>query len=197
MPHASRACSDHPSAERRPPSPGRVAILHDWLTGMRGGEKVLEAICELYPDAPIYTLVRVPGSVSARIERHRIKTSPVQAIPRAGRLYRHLLPLFPAAVELFDLDRYDLVISSSHCAVKSVIRAGSRHPRLLLPLADAVCLGSVSRSTSVRIRSGATRSRLLRPVMAAAGPVGRRHGRAGGPLSREFSICCGENPSIL
>jgi glycosyltransferase involved in cell wall biosynthesis len=101
----------------------RVAIVHDWLTGMRGGEKVLEEICALYPDAPIYTLVRVPGTVSSAIEEKRIRTSFVQGLPGAGRLYRSYLPVFPAAVELFDLDRCDLVISSSHCAVKSVIRA--------------------------------------------------------------------------
>ncbi len=105
-------------------APPRVAIVHDWLTGMRGGEKVLEAICELYPDATLHTLVHVPGSVSETIERHRVVTSPIQRLPRAGRLYRHFLPLFPAAVELFDLDRYDLVISSSHCAVKSIVRPG-------------------------------------------------------------------------
>jgi glycosyltransferase involved in cell wall biosynthesis len=101
-----------------------VAIVHDWLTGMRGGEKVLEAICELYPGATLYTLVRVSGSVSPRIERHRIETSPIQWLPFAGRAYRNYLPLFPAAVELFDLDAYDLVISSSHCAAKSVVRNG-------------------------------------------------------------------------
>jgi glycosyltransferase involved in cell wall biosynthesis len=109
-----------PSPER----PGRVALVHDWLTGMRGGEKVLEAIAELYPDAPIYTLVRVPGSVSPALERRTIRTSFAQRLPGAGRLYRYYLPLFPLAVELLDLDRYDLVISSSHCAVKSVVAAG-------------------------------------------------------------------------
>ena len=103
----------------------RVALVHDWLTGMRGGEKVLEAICGLFPDAPIYTLVHVKGSVSPAIERHRIETSWVQRLPRASRWYRQYLPLFPAAVEMFDLDGYDLVISSSHCAVKSVIARGS------------------------------------------------------------------------
>ena len=106
----------------------KVAIVHDWLTGMRGGEKVLEAICELYPDATLYTLVHVKGSVSPTIERHRIRTSWVQRLPRAGRWYRHYLPLFPLAVEGFDFDGYDLVISSSHCAVKSVIvRGGAPH----------------------------------------------------------------------
>jgi glycosyltransferase involved in cell wall biosynthesis len=142
-----------------------VAIVHDWLTGMRGGEKVLEAICELYPDATLYTLVHVRGSVSAGIERHRIRRSAVQWLPGAGRLYRNYLPLFPTAVELFDLDRYDLVISSSHCAVKSVIR----HPS-----ATHVCychspmryawdqFGAYFGPDQV----GRRRSRLLRPVMA-------------------------------
>ena len=107
------------------PRTTNVAIVHDWLTGMRGGEKVLEAICELYPDATLYTLVRVPGTVSPTIEARRIRTSVAQALPAAGRFYRQYLPLFPTIVELLDLDHYDLVISSSHCAVKSVIRAGT------------------------------------------------------------------------
>jgi glycosyltransferase involved in cell wall biosynthesis len=106
----------------------RVALVHDWLTGMRGGEKVLDAICELYPEAPLYTFVRVPGSVSPRIEHRRIVTSFVQSLPRAARLYRHYLPLYPLAAELFDLDGYDVIISSSHCAAKSVIRpSGAVH----------------------------------------------------------------------
>ena len=91
---------------------------------MRGGEKVLDAICELFPGAPLYTLVHVPGSVSGRIERRPICTSFAQRLPRPGRFYRHYLPLYPVAVELFDLDAYDLVISSSHCAVKSVVTPG-------------------------------------------------------------------------
>jgi glycosyltransferase involved in cell wall biosynthesis len=87
---------------------------------MRGGEKVLDALCQLFPAAPLYTLVRVPGSVSSRIEARPIHTSFVQRLPRPGRFYRHYLPLYPLAVELFDFSEYDLVISSSHCAVKSV-----------------------------------------------------------------------------
>jgi glycosyltransferase involved in cell wall biosynthesis len=108
----------------RGPRGSRVALVHDWLTGMRGGEKVLEAICEIFPDAPLYTLVHVPGSVSAAIERRTIYTSIVQTLPRAGRHYRHYLPIFPTAIELFDLDGYDLVISTSHCAAKAVVPAG-------------------------------------------------------------------------
>ena len=99
----------------------RVALVHDWLTGMRGGEKVLDAICELFPDAPLTTLVRVPGSVSARIEARPIRTSFVQALPAPARFYRHYLPLYPLAVRLLDFAGADLVISSSHCAVKSII----------------------------------------------------------------------------
>jgi hypothetical protein len=106
----------------------RVAIAHDWLTGMRGGEKVLEAICDLYPDAPIFTFLHVPGSVSEKIERHPIRTSFVQRLPAPERLYRHYLPLYPLAVELFNLDDYDLVLSSSHCAIKAVRRReGAQH----------------------------------------------------------------------
>ena len=163
MTHASA----HPESAAPGPQggPQRVAIVHDWLTGMRGGEKVLEAICELYPEATLYSLVRVPGSVSARIERHEIRTSAVQWLPQAGRRYRHYLPLFPTAIELFDLDAYDLVISSSHCAAKSVVRTGR---------ATHVCychspmryawdqFGAYFGPDQV----GSVRSRLLRPVMA-------------------------------
>ena len=106
----------------------RVAIVHDWLTGMRGGEKVLEAICAVYPGASLYTLVYIPGSVSPVIERLGPRASLLARLPRVGRLYRHLLPLYPALVEQFDLDEYDLVISTSHCAAKAAVRPGrARH----------------------------------------------------------------------
>ena len=72
---------------------------------MRGGEKVLDAICELFPDAPLYTLVRVPGSVSPRIEARPIRTSFVQALPDPARFYRHYLPLYPLAVRAVRLLR--------------------------------------------------------------------------------------------
>jgi len=107
---------------------GRVALVHDWLTGMRGGEKVLEALCAICPGAEIFTLVHAPGSVSGAITARPIHTSFVQQLPRAARWYRNYLPFFPAAVESFDLDAFDLVISSSHCAVKSVVATGrARH----------------------------------------------------------------------
>ena len=103
------------------PAEPRIAFVHDWLTGMRGGEKVLEALCERYPDAEVFTLLHVRGSVSAIIERAPIHHSLLQYLPGVRRYYRECLPLFPVLVEQFDLERFDLVISSSHCVAKSVI----------------------------------------------------------------------------
>lgn len=106
----------------------RVALVHDWLTGMRGGEKVLEALADLVPDASLFTLLHVPGAVSTRLEALRPRVSFVQYLPDVRRRYRWYVGLFPAAVEQFDLDEFDLVLSTSHCAAKSVVRAGrARH----------------------------------------------------------------------
>ena len=106
----------------------RVAVVHDWLTGMRGGEVALEAILELLPGARLLTLVHVPGSVTPCIEAHLPRPSFVQHLPLARTRYRQYLPLFPAAVEQFDLDDVDLVISTSHCAAKAVVPTGrTRH----------------------------------------------------------------------
>ena len=107
----------------------RVAVVHDWLTGMRGGEAVLEAILELVPNARLLTLVHVRGSVTPRIESHGPDTSLVQHLPLARTRYRQYLPLFPFAIEQFDLDEIDLVISTSHCAAKAVVPTG-RAPHL-------------------------------------------------------------------
>ena len=98
----------------------RVALVHDWLTGMRGGERCLEVFAELFPDAPLFTLLHVPGSVSPVIERRRVVTSFVERLPGAASQYRRYLPLFPAAVRRFDLSGYDLVLSLSHCVAKGV-----------------------------------------------------------------------------
>ena len=101
----------------------KVAVVHDWLNGMRGGEKVLEAILDLHPEADVYTLFHEAGKVSHLIESHRIFTSWLERIPGIYHHYRNLLPLFPAAVQSWDLSGYDLVISSSHAVAKGV-RAG-------------------------------------------------------------------------
>ncbi len=105
------------------PSGLRVALVHDWLTGMRGGEKCLDVMASIFPDADLFTLLHVPGSVSPTIEKRRIITSFVQRIPLAPRIYRWALPLFPRAIESFDLSAYDLVFSSSHCVAKAVVPA--------------------------------------------------------------------------
>jgi glycosyltransferase involved in cell wall biosynthesis len=106
----------------------RIALVHDWLTGMRGGERCLEAFCELFPEADIYTLLHIKGSVSPAIERHRIETSFIQSMPWVHRWYRYYLPLFPLAIERFRLQPYDLVLSSSHCVAKGIRPpAGATH----------------------------------------------------------------------
>jgi glycosyltransferase involved in cell wall biosynthesis len=91
---------------------------------MRGGEKVLESLCRLYPDADLLTLVHVPGSVSPAIEHRRVRASLIQRLPSPARWYRHYLPFFPFAIEQFDLDDATLVVSTSHCAAKAVVPTG-------------------------------------------------------------------------
>jgi glycosyltransferase involved in cell wall biosynthesis len=105
----------------------RVAVIHDWLTGMRGGEAVLEAILDILPDADLFTLFHFPGTVSQKIESRTITTSSVQKLARKTRDYRRLLPLFPHAVRKWDLGAYDLIVSSSHCVAKGVNAQGKPH----------------------------------------------------------------------
>jgi len=99
----------------------KVALVHDWLTGMRGGEKVLEIFCQLFPEATLFTLLHRPGSVSSIIEKMPIKTSFVQRFPFSQKIYPKYLLFFPTAIEQFDLNEFDLVISSSHCVAKGVV----------------------------------------------------------------------------
>ena len=106
---------------------GRVAVIHDWLTGMRGGEAVLEAILDAVPGADLFTLFHFPGSVSPKIESRTIRTSSIQRLARRVSDYRQLLPLFPRAVREWDLGGYDFIISSSHCVAKGVDAKGKPH----------------------------------------------------------------------
>jgi glycosyltransferase involved in cell wall biosynthesis len=101
----------------------RVALVHDWLTGQRGGEKVLEVLAEIFPEAPIYTLFHIKGSQHPDIEKRVIRTSFLQRMPFLEKKYRSYLPLFPLAIEMFDLQEYDLVVSTSHCVAKGAIPA--------------------------------------------------------------------------
>ncbi len=99
----------------------KLALVHDWLTGMRGGEKCLEVLCRAFPDADLNTLLHVPGRTSPAIERMRIHTSFLQRIPGAARHYRYLLPLMPRAIESLRLPGdIDAVVSLSHAVAKSV-----------------------------------------------------------------------------
>ena len=99
----------------------RVAIVHYWLVNMRGGEKVLEALCKIYPQADIFTHVYDPAAVSETIRSHRVTTSFINSLPFARRLYRQYLPLMPLALEQLDLRGYDLIISSESGPAKGII----------------------------------------------------------------------------
>ena len=98
----------------------KVALVHDWLVSMRGGERCFEVLCELFPDADVFTLVHRKGHVSPVIEKHPIRTSFIQRLPLSLTHYQHYLPFFPLAIESFAFHNYDLVISSSHCVAKGV-----------------------------------------------------------------------------
>src|SRR5215468_8917335 len=106
----------------------RVALVHDWLTGRRGGELVLAQLVRLFPGAEIFTLLHVPGSVGPDVETVPIHTSPLQRLPGIAHRYRAALPLMPAALGFLDLRGFDLVISSSHCVAKGArVPAGTPH----------------------------------------------------------------------
>ncbi|NQT91353.1 MAG: glycosyltransferase [Lentisphaerae bacterium] len=105
-----------------------VSLCHDWLTGMRGGERVLEILCEAFPNAPVFTLIHSAGAVSKTINSHPVHTSWLQSVPGIFSQYRRLLPLFPHAVRQLALPGSDLVISTNHCVAKAVrVPAGARH----------------------------------------------------------------------
>ncbi len=101
-------------------TPRHIAIVHEWFTAMRGGERCVEALCEVFPGATLFTLLHVPGSVSPVIERMPLRTSFLQHVPGIAAAYRRYLPLFPLAVRSLDLRGFDLVISSHHCVAKGV-----------------------------------------------------------------------------
>ena len=98
----------------------KVALVHDWLTGLRGGEKCLDVLCRAFPDAILHTLIHKPGSVGPAIGAMNIRTSPLQRMPGVFRHYRKLLPLMPAAARAWDIGDADLVVSLSHCVAKGV-----------------------------------------------------------------------------
>ena len=98
----------------------RIAVVHHWLLNMTGGEKVVEAMCELFESPDLFSLVADPGVLSDTLKRCRLSTSFVQHIPGAHHWYRYYSFLFPLAVELFDLRDYDVVLSSDANTVKGL-----------------------------------------------------------------------------
>src|SRR5574337_1298672 len=99
----------------------RVALVHDWLTVMRGAERCLEVFCELFPEADLYTLLYARQRVSRTIQSMKVHASWINRLPRVSKYYRYCLPLFPGAIERFSLRDYDLILSSSHCVAKGVL----------------------------------------------------------------------------
>lgn len=105
-----------------------VILAHDWLTGMRGGERVLELLCDGFDDARIYTLIHKSTAVSDVINSHPITTSALQRLPGVAGYYRYLLPFMPAAIERIRTRPADLLISTSHCVAKGLVpQSGTRH----------------------------------------------------------------------
>ncbi len=99
----------------------RVAIVHYWFMNRRGGERVIEALCDLFPQADLFALVADPKVLSPELQKHKLTTSFLQKLPGGRRWYRQMLPLYPIAVEQFDLREYDLVISSESGPAKGVL----------------------------------------------------------------------------
>lgn len=105
-----------------------VGFVHDWLNGMRGGEKCLEAMLDVYPGSPIYTLFCERARISKKIASHPIHTSFLQGFPGINRVYRHLLPILPKAVESLRPAPCEVLLSMSHCVAKSAHKPkGSKH----------------------------------------------------------------------
>lgn len=106
----------------------RVVLGHDWLTGMRGGERVLELLCETFPDAPIATLLCNPAALSDTLRRHTVHTSWLNRVPGIARHYRNWLPALPFAARSLKLPAADVLLSCSHCVAKSFRKPpGVRH----------------------------------------------------------------------
>jgi len=100
----------------------KVAVVHEWLTQVAGSERVLEQILRVYPEATLFAVVdAVPPGRRDFLDRYRVHTTFIQKLPRAGRFYRHYLPLMPLAIEQLDLSAFDLVIASSHAVAKGVL----------------------------------------------------------------------------
>lgn len=99
----------------------KIALVHDWLTGMRGGENVLLELCKIFPNAIIYTLFYNSSEIDEKIKGHDIKVSSLNNIFGVKKYYRNLVSLFPRAIESFNFNEFDLVISTSHAVAKGIL----------------------------------------------------------------------------
>ncbi len=99
----------------------KIAIVHYWLVGMRGGEKVLEAFLDLYPDAVIITHVYDPDKVSEKVRQHEVRETFIGRLPGARKHYQKYLPFMPLALELVDMQEFDLILSSESGPAKGII----------------------------------------------------------------------------
>ena len=138
----------------------RVAIIHYWLVGMRGGERVLEQLCLMFPQADIYTHVADPSKLSPLLRRHKITETFIGRLPGAKKHYQKYLALMPRALESLDLSGYDLVISSESGAGQGRDPAARHAACLLLPFAHALYLGPVSRLSRRAVGADEARLRL-------------------------------------
>ena len=100
----------------------KIAIIHYWLTGMRGGEKVLENICEIYPKADIYTNVYDRNNISDKINSHNVFTTFIDKLPFSKKIYKYYLPFMPIALKKINLKKYDLIISSESGPAKGIVK---------------------------------------------------------------------------
>jgi glycosyltransferase involved in cell wall biosynthesis len=120
--------SDNWGDDLRKTSDMKIAFVHDWINGMRGGERTLQAFLAIYPDADIFTLFHEPGTSSPEIDARVKNVSFLQRLPGSTKGYRALLPFYTMAVRKFDLSGYDLIISLSHAVAKNVIvPRGAKH----------------------------------------------------------------------
>jgi glycosyltransferase involved in cell wall biosynthesis len=163
---------------------GPVGIVHDWLTSMRGGERVVESLCALFPQADLYTLRWDPERLSPALASRRVTVSFIDRLARAplvGGRFRALLPLFPRAVESFRLDRYALVISSSHCvALGALVPPGALHVAYVHSTMRYVREGQESYERSV-----------------PGGTLGRRLFRAAARSLRRWDTRAGARPHVM
>ncbi len=172
----------------------KVALIHYWLLSMRGGEKVLEALCELYPKADIYTHVYDPNGISDVIRAHKVQTTFIQRLPAAGKLYKKYLPLMPMALEELDLPE----LRPRHF-LRSGPRERSDHTArcpscMLLPHPDALHLGPVPHVPRKRRADDAFVD--VRHLAGAAG-VGCVDGSARRSLRCKFTVRGEANYEIL